>query len=178
MTSTDYSLKNDDYPRLLLFTRKGPAVSTALLIKFSTLCRLCFCSCLTSFSTWRIDYMADLASSVYAASSAALGRACAALSAQHISRNLLRLTCQPDCGYPVHRRDRRYLRGVSEAGEEGKGFWGVLARCLRCLQLGVLINHCNLISKPKSTDRRKGRAAGDIVSNQGAMVHLNRIGAA
>ena len=48
---------------------------------------------------------------------------------------------------------------VSEAGAEGEGEAG----CWGCWQsvhdaFDVLVNHCNLISKPKRTDRRRGRA--------------------
>ena len=90
MPSTAYSLKNEDYPRLPLFTRKGPAGSTAL---HNPLFWLVF----NELGTWRsmsqlqgFTATLDLASSVYPASFAALGGACPALSAvPKISRNLV-----------------------------------------------------------------------------------------
>ena len=50
---------------------------------------------------------------------------------------------------------------VSEAGEEGEGNAGLVSP-------NGLINHCNLISNPKKTDRRRGRAAAAFDSNWGA----------
>ena len=50
---------------------------------------------------------------------------------------------------------------VSEAGREG------CAPSVRDALYG-LINHCNLISKPKRTDRRRGRGAASFDSNRGA----------
>ena len=84
-------LKKEDYPRLPLFTRKGPAGSTILLNPV-------FWLMLDERSTWtsmsqlycNSDNMADLAISVYPTSSAALGGACPALSPMpKISRNLV-----------------------------------------------------------------------------------------
>ena len=89
-----YSLEATDCPRLPQFSWKGPAGSTALL-------NLIFWMVLDSLSTWRVvsqlycnvddmGHMADLADSVYNASSAALGTVCPALSAgPKISKNLV-----------------------------------------------------------------------------------------
>ena len=77
----------------------------------------------------------------------------------------------------------------SEAGEEGEGF-----RAGQSVRDGFngfkFINHCNLISKPKVADIRRGRAAAAYDSNWGAFepdrgcfeagpgLHLNRPGQA
>ena len=86
-----YSLKPEDYPRLPLFCRTGPAGSVALL---NTVFWLVF----DELSTWRsmsrlycnVSDMQHLASSVYPASPAAFGGVCPALKAvPKISRNLV-----------------------------------------------------------------------------------------
>ena len=50
---------------------------------------------------------------------------------------------------------------VSEAGKEGEGGAGSVSA-------NGLINHCNLISKPKRTGRRREREAAAFDSNPGA----------
>ena len=91
MRDKAYSLKPEDYPRLPLFCRMGPAGSVALL-------NTVFCLVFDELSTWRsmsrlycnVSDMPDLASSMYPASPAALGGVCPALSAvPKISRNLV-----------------------------------------------------------------------------------------
>ena len=125
-----YSLKNKDYPRLPLFTRKGPASSTALLNPLFWLMLqslVCQCGGVCSNLYCSIDNMKDLASLLYPASSVALGGGCPALRVvPNISRNLVAYLVVTqyiygtvhllDCGYPadVHLRDicPQYICGI------------------------------------------------------------------
>ena len=51
-------------------------------------------------------------------------------------------------------------------GQRGGGGAGGAAECLDAFN--GLINHCNLISKPKRTDRSRGRVGAAFDSNWGA----------
>ena len=59
---------------------------------------------------------------------------------------------------PVHENND------GKVSEAGRGGCGPSVRDA----LNGLINHCNLISKPKRTDRRRGRGAAAFDSNRGA----------
>ena len=63
-----------------------------------------------------------------------------------------------DSHAPVHEDNN------GKVSEAGRGGCGPSVRDA----LNGLINHCNLISKPKRTDRRRGRGAAALDSNRGA----------